>query len=114
MQVRRGISLVYGGGSIGLMGVIARTVGDGGCHVLGYPAVLAVSPLFFFWVHPLWSTLSDVGAGCFCLLLICSFIHRVIPKALMPIEVCEFSLFTPRSVHGDLLASVVVVRISVQ
>ncbi|KAG0519005.1 hypothetical protein BDA96_09G226600 [Sorghum bicolor] len=33
--VRRGISLVYGGGSIGLMGVIARTVGDGGCHVLG-------------------------------------------------------------------------------
>jgi len=33
--VRRGISLVYGGGSIGLMGVIARTVRDGGCHVLG-------------------------------------------------------------------------------
>lgn len=26
-----------------------------------------------------------------CLLLICSFIHRVIPKALMPIEVCGFS-----------------------
>ncbi|KAG2626091.1 probable cytokinin riboside 5'-monophosphate phosphoribohydrolase LOGL7 isoform X2 [Panicum virgatum] len=33
--VRRGISLVYGGGSIGLMGVIARTVRDGGYHVLG-------------------------------------------------------------------------------
>ncbi|CAN6336949.1 unnamed protein product [Urochloa humidicola] len=33
--VRRGINLVYGGGSIGLMGVIARTVHDGGCHVLG-------------------------------------------------------------------------------
>ncbi|XP_039800051.1 probable cytokinin riboside 5'-monophosphate phosphoribohydrolase LOGL7 isoform X2 [Panicum virgatum] len=33
--VRRGIGLVYGGGSIGLMGVIARTVRDGGCHVLG-------------------------------------------------------------------------------
>jgi len=33
--VRRGINLVYGGGSIGLMGVIARTVRHGGCHVLG-------------------------------------------------------------------------------
>ncbi|OEL33078.1 putative cytokinin riboside 5'-monophosphate phosphoribohydrolase LOGL7 [Dichanthelium oligosanthes] len=33
--VRRGVNLVYGGGSIGLMGVIARTVRDGGCHVLG-------------------------------------------------------------------------------
>ncbi|CAN6346020.1 unnamed protein product [Urochloa humidicola] len=33
--VRRGINLVYGGGSIGLMGVIARTVDAGGCHVLG-------------------------------------------------------------------------------
>ncbi|TVU20428.1 hypothetical protein EJB05_36636 [Eragrostis curvula] len=33
--VRRGINLVYGGGSIGLMGVIARTVRDGGCGVLG-------------------------------------------------------------------------------
>ncbi|XP_062180948.1 probable cytokinin riboside 5'-monophosphate phosphoribohydrolase LOGL7 isoform X2 [Phragmites australis] len=33
--VRRGINLVYGGGSIGLMGVIAQTVHDGGCLVLG-------------------------------------------------------------------------------
>ncbi|KAJ1263848.1 hypothetical protein BS78_09G218500 [Paspalum vaginatum] len=33
--VRRGVNLVYGGGSIGLMGVIAQTVRDGGCHVLG-------------------------------------------------------------------------------
>ncbi|KAL6851677.1 hypothetical protein ACP4OV_020241 [Aristida adscensionis] len=33
--VRRGIDLVYGGGSIGLMGVIAQTVHDGGCRVLG-------------------------------------------------------------------------------
>uniref|UniRef100_K3ZAW5 Cytokinin riboside 5'-monophosphate phosphoribohydrolase n=1 Tax=Setaria italica TaxID=4555 RepID=K3ZAW5_SETIT len=55
--VRRGINLVYGGGSIGLMGVIARTVDAGGCHVLG-----------------------------------------VIPKALMPIEVCIFC--TLSSVDG--------------
>ncbi|CAL4902021.1 unnamed protein product [Urochloa decumbens] len=59
--VRRGIDLVYGGGSIGLMGVIARTVDAGGCHVLGW---------------------------CFCF----AFVHRVIPKALMPIEISGESI----------------------
>jgi hypothetical protein len=49
--VRRGIDLVYGGGSIGLMGMIARTVLHGGCRVLG-----------------------------------------VIPRALVPIEVCGESV----------------------
>lgn len=34
-QVSRGIELVYGGGSVGLMGLIAQTVLDGGCGVLG-------------------------------------------------------------------------------
>uniref|UniRef100_A0A1D1Z8G4 Cytokinin riboside 5'-monophosphate phosphoribohydrolase n=1 Tax=Anthurium amnicola TaxID=1678845 RepID=A0A1D1Z8G4_9ARAE len=33
--VKRRIDLVYGGGSVGLMGLISRTVHDGGCHVLG-------------------------------------------------------------------------------
>ncbi|GAB4837076.1 Cytokinin riboside 5'-monophosphate phosphoribohydrolase log8 [Ancistrocladus abbreviatus] len=33
--VRRKIDLVYGGGSIGLMGMISKRVYDGGCHVLG-------------------------------------------------------------------------------
>ncbi|WOL03019.1 hypothetical protein Cni_G11739 [Canna indica] len=33
--VKRGINLVYGGGSVGLMGLISQTVHDGGCHVLG-------------------------------------------------------------------------------
>ncbi|XP_010262043.1 PREDICTED: cytokinin riboside 5'-monophosphate phosphoribohydrolase LOG8 [Nelumbo nucifera] len=33
--VKRKINLVYGGGSIGLMGLISRRVYDGGCHVLG-------------------------------------------------------------------------------
>ncbi|XP_031488358.1 cytokinin riboside 5'-monophosphate phosphoribohydrolase LOG8-like isoform X1 [Nymphaea colorata] len=33
--VKRKINLVYGGGSAGLMGLIAKTVFDGGCHVLG-------------------------------------------------------------------------------
>ncbi|XP_040995554.1 cytokinin riboside 5'-monophosphate phosphoribohydrolase LOG1-like isoform X4 [Juglans microcarpa x Juglans regia] len=34
-QVDRKIDLVYGGGSVGLMGLISRTVFNGGCHVLG-------------------------------------------------------------------------------
>ncbi|KAI7735469.1 hypothetical protein M8C21_017827 [Ambrosia artemisiifolia] len=33
--VNRKINLVYGGGSIGLMGMIAQRVFDGGCRVLG-------------------------------------------------------------------------------
>lgn len=33
--VQRKIDLVYGGGSIGLMGLISQKVFDGGCHVLG-------------------------------------------------------------------------------
>ncbi|PIA43003.1 hypothetical protein AQUCO_02000451v1 [Aquilegia coerulea] len=33
--VERRIDLVYGGGSVGLMGLISQRVYDGGCHVLG-------------------------------------------------------------------------------
>ncbi|GMH06946.1 hypothetical protein Nepgr_008786 [Nepenthes gracilis] len=33
--VERKINLVYGGGSIGLMGLISKRVYDGSCHVLG-------------------------------------------------------------------------------
>ncbi|CAA6660940.1 unnamed protein product [Spirodela intermedia] len=33
--VRRRINLVYGGGSVGLMGLISQTVHNGGFHVLG-------------------------------------------------------------------------------
>ncbi|XP_068647078.1 probable cytokinin riboside 5'-monophosphate phosphoribohydrolase LOGL1 [Aristolochia californica] len=33
--VKKGIDLVYGGGSVGLMGLISKTVYDGGCNVLG-------------------------------------------------------------------------------
>ncbi|WOL11688.1 putative cytokinin riboside 5'-monophosphate phosphoribohydrolase LOG4 [Canna indica] len=40
--VERKIDLVYGGGSVGLMGLISKAVFDGGCHVLGVipPALL--------------------------------------------------------------------------
>jgi len=32
----RKIDLVYGGGSIGLMGLVSQAVHDGGRHVIGY------------------------------------------------------------------------------
>ncbi|KAK1686698.1 hypothetical protein QYE76_047546 [Lolium multiflorum] len=35
--LERGIDLVYGGGSIGLMGLVSHAVYDGGRHVIGYP-----------------------------------------------------------------------------
>ncbi|TYH66230.1 cytokinin riboside 5'-monophosphate phosphoribohydrolase LOG8 isoform X2 [Gossypium hirsutum] len=35
LYVKRKLDLVYGGGSVGLMGLISKTVYDGGCHVLG-------------------------------------------------------------------------------
>ncbi|KAL4570260.1 hypothetical protein LXL04_025912 [Taraxacum kok-saghyz] len=34
-MVNRKINLVYGGGSVGLMGMISQRAFDGGCHVLG-------------------------------------------------------------------------------
>ncbi|XP_078152178.1 putative lysine decarboxylase family protein [Carex rostrata] len=34
-MVKRRINLVYGGGSVGLMGLISQTVHEGGCDVLG-------------------------------------------------------------------------------
>ncbi|VAH16391.1 unnamed protein product [Triticum turgidum subsp. durum] len=33
--VARGVDLVYGGGSIGLMGMVSQAVHDGGRHVIG-------------------------------------------------------------------------------
>ncbi|KAG7559275.1 hypothetical protein ISN45_Aa01g038790, partial [Arabidopsis thaliana x Arabidopsis arenosa] len=34
LQVLRNIDLVYGGGSIGLMGLVSQAVHDGGRHVI--------------------------------------------------------------------------------
>lgn len=36
MQVSRNIDLVYGGGSVGLMGLVSQAVHEGGRHVIGY------------------------------------------------------------------------------
>ncbi|KAH7527858.1 hypothetical protein FEM48_Zijuj05G0011100 [Ziziphus jujuba var. spinosa] len=63
LLVERKIDLVYGGGSVGLMGLISQTVFNGGCHVLGTKTNLI---LVFFSVFVL---------------------YRVIPKALLPHEI---------------------------
>lgn len=34
--VKNKINLIYGGGSVGLMGTVAKTVADGGCQVTGF------------------------------------------------------------------------------
>ncbi|CAN8257290.1 unnamed protein product [Cochlearia groenlandica] len=45
-MVRRNIDLVYGGGSIGLMGLISQAVHDGGRHVIGIiPKLLMLQEL---------------------------------------------------------------------
>jgi len=45
VKVSRNIDLVYGGGSIGLMGLVSQAVHDGGRHVIGY-ITLFFSSLF--------------------------------------------------------------------
>eukprot|EP01018_Ginkgo_biloba_P031253 Gb_18238 [translate_table: standard] len=68
--VERRIDLVYGGGSFGLMGLISKTVYNGGCHVLGF--------------RPLFGTPLDVNTD------IGYDVHvlfgSVIPTALMPLQ----------------------------
>ena len=44
-QVLRGIGLVYGGGSVGLMGMVSRVVNDGGRDVLGYCTISLTLPV---------------------------------------------------------------------
>eukprot|EP01018_Ginkgo_biloba_P037934 Gb_24266 [translate_table: standard] len=73
--VERRIDLVYGGGSFGLMGLISKTVYNGGCHVLGCKSAVPA---------PLGTPLdvnTDIGSGVHVLF------GRVIPTALMSLEI---------------------------
>lgn len=45
-KVERRIDLVYGGGSVGLMGLVSQAVHDGGRHVLGFVLSLILSLSF--------------------------------------------------------------------
>ncbi|MFQ6670371.1 hypothetical protein Gotur_035322 [Gossypium turneri] len=46
-EVERRIDLVYGGGSVGLMGFVSQAVHDGGRHVLGF--VFSISLTKHHW-----------------------------------------------------------------
>ncbi|KAF3796677.1 Cytokinin riboside 5'-monophosphate phosphoribohydrolase [Nymphaea thermarum] len=45
--VSRNVNLVYGGGNVGLMGLVSQEVYNGGRHVLGYPINVVVSSVAF-------------------------------------------------------------------
>jgi predicted Rossmann-fold nucleotide-binding protein len=47
MQVSRGIDLVYGGGGIGLMGLVSQAVHRGGRRVVGYVHASLINQLTF-------------------------------------------------------------------
>ena len=64
VQVERGIDLVYGGGSIGLMGSVSHAVHAGGRHVMGLVsiAISHLSPLPFLSGYPAIAVLVCLGA----------------------------------------------------
>lgn len=84
-QVNKKIDLVYGGGSIGLMGLVSKTVHDGGCNVLGYCTCLTTIYTLF---SSHWASIAISFISPFL-----SFLSRIIPKALLPHEVCCFIIF---------------------
>ena len=43
--MERRIDLVYGGGSVGLMGLVSQAVHDGGRHVLGFVPISSLLSL---------------------------------------------------------------------
>lgn len=51
MKVERRIDLVYGGGSVGLMGLVSQAVHDGGRHVLGFVILTLSHFLLYMCVH---------------------------------------------------------------
>ncbi|MBA0650922.1 hypothetical protein Goklo_018296 [Gossypium klotzschianum] len=69
-QVERRIDLVYGGGSVGLMGLVSQAVHDGGRHVLGFVFLISLTKHHCLWndTHP-W---------------LLDFACSVIPRTLMP------------------------------
>lgn len=61
VKVEKRIDLVYGGGNVGLMGLVSQAVHDGGRHVIGYSLSLPLSYrgktifllcFFISWFYP--------------------------------------------------------------
>lgn len=59
MKVSRRLNLVYGGGSVGLMGLISQEVHRGGGHVLGYVLIIIYLLLYILF------SFSLVSSNCF-------------------------------------------------
>ena len=54
LKVERRIDLVYGGSSMGLMGLVSQAVHDGGRHVIGFVPSLSLSlfpKMFITHIH---------------------------------------------------------------
>ncbi|RLN23756.1 carboxy-lyase [Panicum miliaceum] len=88
--VERGIDLVYGGGSIGLMGLVSHAVHDGGRHVIGRLSSLMSAPA--------------VGA-CFLRLLVSKWQLLIATTMVLPPGVIPRSLM-PREVTGEPVGEV--------
>lgn len=81
-QVTRRLNLVYGGGSIGLMGLVSQAVHEAGGHVLGYAQIY---DLFTLVLCPPLLYYRYSCVICFHLALLLWV--RIIPRTLMDKEV---------------------------
>ncbi|CAI9116912.1 OLC1v1018203C2 [Oldenlandia corymbosa var. corymbosa] len=102
--VERKIDLVYGGGSIGLMGLVSQAVFNGGRHVLGYIFLLLPSQFFtfyfYFWDYNDFMFLPMCIGTFLFVCLFFFFFDRVIPKTLMPREITGETVGEVRPVSG--------------
>jgi hypothetical protein len=102
LKVERRIDLVYGGGSLGLMGLVSQAVHDGGRHVLGLDSLSLLDPCIFEWqlkeacftghasFYLIIFTLpfGTLTLGCTQALFLCSINLLII--IVFPLEPCEF------------------------
>lgn len=72
LKVERRIDLVYGGGSVGLMGLVSQAVHHGGRHVLGFAPFLS---LFKYIQH----TFTHLYVFTY-LLCSCDMMHLLVPS----------------------------------
>ncbi|XP_077246313.1 putative cytokinin riboside 5'-monophosphate phosphoribohydrolase LOG6 isoform X2 [Tasmannia lanceolata] len=79
--VSRKVDLVYGGGSVGLMGLVSQAVHRGGGHVLGWDKQnnIRINKIIRFLIWVFFSFLTFVSWVC--------FLYRIIPKTLMCKEI---------------------------
>jgi hypothetical protein len=81
---------VYGGGSIGLMGLVSQAVHRGGGKVLGYKQSILCFHFFGFLIY--------IKICCLCfqiayaIIIFWILVHRIIPRTLMGKEVHNLNL----------------------